>query len=112
MTAKITCGRQDCNRPGRHSVDVTVDGKTMTARMCSRHLGEFRRDFQKSFGASLDLQLTVRSSQRHRLQGYVARSGKIFSAAEARAWAVKQGIAKPSAGRLPTEIRDAYAATH
>ena len=54
-----------------------------------------------------------RTKDSKRRAAYVAKSGKAFTAAQARAWLItRDDEVRPGAGRLSAEQLDRYAATH
>lgn len=86
------------------------DDREYELRLCRTHYDKLRDELRGVWGIRSTKAFSDATDYKGR-ELYLARSGQVFTAADARPWLVERGLAKPG-GRLSQQQLDAYADAH
>lgn len=102
-----TSGIRVCGKPAERPLRLIVDDRHLEAAYCPKHV-----EFVIETLTILGMELAARTGRKRRAL-YLAASGAQFSMAQARAWAIDEGMAAgEGAGRVSKSVLEAYAAAH
>ncbi len=94
-----------CGKGAPYVATATVGTDSFKLECCPEHHQDVKTALVK-----LGFQVTSSVDSKPR-KGYVAKSGLVFTAQDARPWLLEQGVAAPT-GRINTEQIEMYAEAH
>jgi len=98
-----------CPNDAPHRIELTADDIVYSVDVCDEHKQEVIDSVREAF----NFRPTASWVNGMRRNAHIAASGKVFTTAEARAWAIEQGLTVGRAqGRLAKSHIDLYAASH
>ena len=103
----VVCDRHRGEVEAVGTMEIAIDGERRKLDLCAEHLAELRRTMrpwlrQASTGGG------TRPAAKKKATG--KRVARATDAAEVRAWAKQNGWKLPARGRIPTAVREAFAA--
>lgn len=104
----VVCDRHRGEVEAVGTMEITIDGERRKLDLCAEHLAELRRTMRPwlrqatSGGTSRPAAKAGKSTAK--------RTVRATDAAEVRAWAKQNGWKLPARGRIPTAVREAFAA--
>lgn len=110
LTCDYLVDGSPCGAPaGQLSFDVEFNAVAFHADLCESHVASFEKGLV-SLGAYAVAALAPGRKLRN---VHIARSGKRFKTADARHWAIEQGLQVPKgSGRVSDDILRAYGDVH
>lgn len=98
-----------CGKDAANKVDVKIGRSNYAADVCDDDMPKVEKALA-SIGITLKSASTADSKTR---KAQKTKSGKAFTAADARPWLVEQGLlAEGASGRIAKDLMEKYAAAH
>lgn len=98
--------KKRCGRPCTEQFKGVLDSVGLKSDLCDEHTADLK-DLLESKGITVHAIVDSKPRAAHQ-----AKSGEIFSTAQARKWLHDQGLLDRSNGRVSQELLDMYAAAH
>jgi len=115
----LTCDVHDGDAEAAKTVTFMVEGRSYECELCEAHLAEFRVAMEvwsshaRVAGRGSRVPSPIRPARRRRRgRERAVTGGDGPSTADVRDWARAQGMEVGVRGRVPDELREAYAAAH
>jgi hypothetical protein len=107
----VVCDRHRGEVEAVGSMEITIDGERRKLDLCAEHLAELRRTMRPWLRqASTAATRRGPATKARKSSAKSAKRPRSTDAAEVRAWAKQNGWKLPARGRIPTAVREAFAA--